>query len=336
VRILTEKDADPSVLEGRTLVVAGYGNQGRPQAINLRDSGYAVRIAARCGGQGWRTALDDGFEVSAIEEACREADVLLFLLPDEVQAEVFERAVVGNLRPGSALCFAHGFSVAFGGIRASGYDVVLVAPKGQGRRLREAYVNGTGLPCLFAVEKDVSGRARAIALALAWGLGCLRVGAFETSFREEAVSDLFGEQAVLCGGVTALIKCAFDVLVKRGYSPEVAYFECFHELKIIVDLFERYGFSGMRDLISGTAAYGSLKYGEEVISHDTRRRMEELFERIDGGTFAEEWLEEARRRTGELGLLRDRERDLLIERVGERIRRLFPEKSEPFREREKG
>ncbi len=325
MRILTDKDVDATLLEGKSIVVAGYGNQGRPQAMNLRESGFTVRIAARRGGKGWNAAREDGFDVATISEASREADVLMFLLPDEVQGEVFEKEISGNLRPGKTLCFAHGFSVAFGSIQTDEYDLVLVAPKGQGTRLRSAYLDGTGLPCLIAVERDVSGRARDIALAIAGGLGCLRVGAFETRFKEEAVSDLFGEQAVLCGGVTALIKCAFDVLTERGYSPEVAYFECFHELKIIVDLFERLGFSGMRDLISGTAAYGSLKYGEGIVTDETRSRMEELFSRIDNGKFAREWLEEASRGAEELESLRARERKLLIEQVGESIRKLFPE-----------
>jgi ketol-acid reductoisomerase len=326
MKLLTDKDACPSLLDGKRLVVAGYGNQGRPQAMNLRESGFTVRVAARSGGKGWKAAGDDGFEVSTIAEACRAADVLLLLLPDEVQGEVFEKEVAGNLPPGSAICFAHGFAIAFGSIRTDEYDLVLVAPKGQGGRLRRAYQEGTGLPCLLAVERDVSGSARDIALAVAWGLGCLRVGAFETSFKEEAVSDLFGEQAVLCGGVTALIKCAFDVLVERGYSPEVAYFECFHELKIIVDLFERYGFAGMRDLISGTAAYGSLRYGEGVVTGETRSHMEKLFDRIDDGEFARVWLREASGGRKELDSLRERERNLLIEVVGERIRRLFLER----------
>jgi len=335
MKLLTEKDARPSLLAGRRVVVAGYGNQGRPQAMNLRDSGVEVRVAARRGGKGWKTALKDGFDVSTIGEACRQADLLLFLLPDEVHGKVFDDEVAGNLPPKSAVCFAHGFSVAFGSIGAVDYDLLLVAPKGQGGRLRMAYLEGTGLPCLLAVERDVSGTARDIALAVAWGLGCLRVGAFETSFREEAVSDLFGEQAVLCGGVTALIKCAFDLLVERGYSPEVAYFECFHELKIIVDLFEQFGFSGMRDMISGTAAYGSMKYGERIVTGETRSRMEELFDRIDSGEFASDWLREASEGARELDSLRRRERSLLIEEVGERIRRLFPERGGAVRN-EKG
>jgi ketol-acid reductoisomerase len=197
---------------------------------------------------------------------------------------------------------------------------VLVAPKGQGASLREAFVAGSGLPCLVGVERDASGEAKKIALALAWGLGCLRIGAFETSFREEAVSDIFGEQAVLCGGMSALIKRAFDVLVRRGYSPEIAYFECFHELKIIVDLFTRLGLSGMRDVISGTAAYGSLRFGEDLIGADVEKKMETLFERIESGAFARAWLDENRGGAMEFAALREREKNLLIEAVGKRIR----------------
>ncbi len=326
--MLKAADADPALLEGKRIVVAGYGNQGRPQALNLRDSGFDVRIAARSGGEGRKRALEDGFEVGGIAELARAADILMLLLPDEVHGMVFRDVIAPNLVRGSAICFAHGFSVAFGEIETADHDLLLVAPKGQGIRLREAYRRDSGLPCLLAVEQDVSGSARGKALAVAWGLGCLRVGAFETSFREEAVSDLFGEQAVLCGGVPALIKCAFEVLVEKGFSPEVAYFECFHELKIIVDLFERYGLSGMRDMISGTAAYGSMKFGEGIISEATRRMMEELFDRIDSGEFARIWLEEARSGAKGLDALIERERDLEIERVGKKIRRLFPEERE--------
>ncbi|MCK4350651.1 MAG: ketol-acid reductoisomerase [Candidatus Krumholzibacteria bacterium] len=322
--MLKSADADPAILEGKRIVVAGYGNQGRPQALNLRESGLDVKIAARSGGESWKRAQDDGFEVGETAELSREADILLVLLPDEVHGTVFYDDIAPNLPHGAALCFAHGFSVAFGEIETADHDLMLVAPKGQGTRLREAYSRGSGLPCLLAVEQDISGNTLGKALAVAWGLGCLRVGAFETTFREEAISDLFGEQAVLCGGVPALIKCAFDVLVEKGFSPEVAYFECFHELKIIVDLFEQYGFSGMRGMISGTAAYGSMKFGEGLISEETKRLMEKLFERIESGEFARKWLAEARAGGEELHALIERERDLPIERAGERIRKLFP------------
>ena len=325
MRMYKSADADPRVLEGKRIVVAGYGNQGRPQALSLRESGFDVRVAARPKGEGWTRAHEDGFEVGSTAELAREADILILLLPDEVHGDVFRDDIAPNLPRGAAICFAHGFSVAFGEVETSDHDLILVAPKGQGTRLRDLYRAGSGLPCLLAVERDVSGRAQGLALAIAWGLGCLRVGAFETSFREEAISDLFGEQAVLCGGVPALIKCAFDILVEKGFSPEVAYFECFYELKIIVDLFEKHGFSGMRDMISGTAAYGSMKYGEVTVSDETRRILEGLFERIESGEFARRWLAEARAGGDELSRLIARERDLPIERVGERIRRLFPE-----------
>lgn len=320
MKIWTEADADPGILAEKTIAVAGYGNQGRPQALNLRDSGFRVIVGAREGRAGWRRALDDGFEVSKIAEAARRADVLMMLLPDEVQGEVFEGEIRRELKSGAALCFAHGFAVAFGEIVPGGFDCFLVAPKGQGARLREVYVAGSGLPCLLGVADGSSPEARKIALAVAWGLGCLRAGAFETSFREEAVSDLFGEQAVLCGGVVALAKRAFEVLVEKGYSPEVAYFECVHELEIIVDLFTRVGFAGMRDVISGTAAYGSLKFGEDLIDAGVRKRMETLLERIESGSFARAWLDENRAGGAELAALRDRERKLLIETAGKRVR----------------
>ncbi len=320
MRVFTDADADIGILRGKTIAVLGYGNQGRPQTLNLRDSGLRVIVGARQGRGAWKRAKEDGIEVMGLAEAAGRADVLMMLLPDEVQGEVFVGEVDGNLRRGAAICFAHGFSVAFGEIKTDRYDLVLVAPKGQGERLREAYVDGAGLPCLFGVERDVSGSARAIALGLARGLGCLRSGGFETSFREEAVSDLFGEQAVLCGGVPAVMKRAFDVLVRRGYRPEVAYFECFHELKIIVDLFTRLGFAGMRDMISGTAAFGSLAYGEGIIDERVEAAMEKLFDRIESGEFARAWLEEKRGGGRTLAELRERERGLPIETIGQQVR----------------
>ncbi|MFA4947788.1 MAG: ketol-acid reductoisomerase [Candidatus Krumholzibacteriia bacterium] len=320
MNIYMERDADRGILAGKTIAVAGYGNQGRPQALNLRDSGCAVIVGAREGGRGWRRAQEDGFAVATVAEAVRRADILMMLLPDEVQGEVYNDEIRGALRPGAALCFAHGFSVAFGGIEGEKFDLLLVAPKGQGERLRETYLEGSGLPCFVGVEHDASGDAKRIALAVAGALGCLRIGAYETSFREEAVSDIFGEQAVLCGGVSALMKRAFDVLVKKGHSPEVAYFECFHEVKIIVDLFSRLGLSGMRDVISGTAAYGSLKFGEDLIGDDVEKRMEKLYERIESGAFAKIWLDENRTGCKEFLKLREKERGLLIEKVGTEVR----------------
>jgi ketol-acid reductoisomerase len=320
MRIYTEKDSDSGFLSGKTIAVAGYGNQGRPQALNLRDSGCSVIVGARAGGTGWNRAREDGFEAATVVEAARRADILMMLLPDEIQGAVYRDEIRDALRPGAALCFAHGFSVAFGEIEADRFDCLLVAPKGQGGKLRETYLEGGGLPCFVGVGSDVSGNAKKIALAVAGALGCLRIGAYETSFREEAVSDIFGEQAVLCGGVTALMKRAFDVLVKNGHSPEVAYFECFHEVKIIVDLFSRLGLSGMRDVISGTAAYGSLKFGEDLIDDDVERKMERLYERIESGEFARIWLRENAAGCGEFRKLRENERGLLIETVGAEVR----------------
>jgi ketol-acid reductoisomerase len=325
MRVFNESAAKTVALEGRTIAVAGYGNQGRPQALNLRESGCRVIVGAREGGAGASRAREDGFEVARLADAARASDIFMMLLPDEVQGEVYRRDIRGALRPGAALSFAHGFSVAFGEIPREGFDLILVAPKGQGGRLREAYLAGTGLPCLVGVEHDVSGHAEGIALSLAAGLGCLRAGAYETSFREEAVSDLFGEQAVLCGGVPALVKRAFGVLVARGYRPEVAYFECVHELEIIVELFTRLGFSGMRDVISGTAAYGSLAFGEPLVGEDVERKMERLFEGIESGAFAKAWLEERRAGGGTLAALRARERELLVEKVGRSVRARMPD-----------
>ena len=323
VEVLTESDAPGGNLDGRRIIVLGYGNQGRPQALNLRESGFNVAVAARPGGKAWETAESDGFEVMEPQSGVVTADILMCLLPDEVQGHAWRDYIEDNLPKGSAICFAHGFAVTFGQIETGEYDLVMVAPKGQGGRLRSAYLEGSGLPCLLAVEHDATGIARDIALGIAKGLGCLRVGAFETTFREEALSDLFGEQAILVGGVPALIKEAFNLLVERGFNPEVAYFECMHELKIIVDLFSLHGLSGMRKVISGTAAFGGLKYGERLVTEETAAEMRRMFERIESGEFARVWLEEAAGGKKELEKLSEREEGLAIEDAGREVRKLF-------------
>ncbi|MBN2069887.1 MAG: ketol-acid reductoisomerase [Candidatus Krumholzibacteriota bacterium] len=323
MKLYTEKDSSPSILRNKRVVVMGYGNQGRPQALNLRDSGVDVVVSAREGRGGWRKALDDGFSPVGLEEGARVADILMFLLPDELQGKIYGELIAGNISEGATISFAHGFAVAFGEIGPGNFDLVLVAPKGQGERLRKAYLQGSGVACLVGVANDVSGEAQARALAIASALGCLRVGGFQTSFREEAVSDIFGEQAVLCGGVTGLVKAAYDLLIRRGFSPEVAYFECFEELKIIVDLFSERGFAGMREVISGTAAYGGLKYGEKLISDEVVSSMEELFEMIEKGEFARDWLEKSSRHPEALEDLRRKEAELLIEKTGKTVRRLY-------------
>ncbi len=324
MKFYTSDDVDRSVLEGRNIVVLGYGNQGRPQALNLRESGLNPTIAARRGGRSWQRAFEDRFRVVTLEEGAKEANILIFLIPDEIQRDVFTNQINGNLKNGSVICFAHGFAVAFGEIETNDYVLTLVAPKGQGERVRESYIEGSGLPCLVGVENDLYGDGMEVALAIADGLGCLRIGAFETTFREEAISDIFGEQAVLCGGVTALVKSAFDTLVKKGFSPEIAYFECMHELKIIVDIFSRVGFSEMRKLISSTAAYGGLRYGEALIDEEMGNKMEKLFEFIDSGGFARDWLKKSSGKDNFLEKLCEKENELLIEKVGKKIRNLFP------------
>ncbi|MCK4538840.1 MAG: ketol-acid reductoisomerase [Candidatus Krumholzibacteria bacterium] len=334
MKILKSSDADIGVLDGTRVVVMGYGNQGRPQALNLRDSGIDVSVAARPGGNGWDRAIEDGFAPLSIEDGAETADVLIYLLPDEVQGRLFDEVVSDRLRPGAAICFAHGFAVAFGKIETTDHDVILVAPKGQGESVRSSYLEGSGLPGLIGVENDVSGNAWDIALAVAAGLGCLRIGGFRTSFREEAVSDIFGEQAVLCGGVPALVKKAWELLVRKGFSPEVAYFECVQELKIIVDLITEKGFSGMREMISGTAAYGGLKYGESIITPETEEAMERLFEGIDRGDFARDWLKTSSSDRGELETFLRSENGSEIEKTGRTVRNLYGkgEDNEPAEE----
>lgn len=321
MKIYREKDADRKALEGRSIVVLGYGNQGRPQALNLRDSGLDVLVAARPDRQGWQSAGGDGFAPVTPEVGIEQADILLYLIPDEIQGDFFKSKVRDNMKKGSFICFAHGFAPAFGEIETDDYNLILVAPKGQGQKVRESYLAGTGVPALLAAENE---KGMKIALAIALALGSLRVGGFRTTFREEAVSDLFGEQAVLCGGVTALMKSAFDTLVDAGFSPEVAYFECVHELKIIVDILYSRGFNGMRKVISKTAAYGGLKYGEGIIGEATGEKMKGLLEFIESGGFAADWMNVSRERDILEDLI-NRERNSLLEETGAELRKLFPE-----------
>ena len=323
LKVYTEKDALRASVGDRLTVVLGYGNQGRPQALNLRDSGMKVAVAARRGGKAWERAESDGFHVMEVREGCASAQILMCLLPDEVQGRVYQDEIAPVLPHGSAICFAHGFSVAFGLIDTVFYDLIMVAPKGQGSALRSAYMEGSGIPCLLAVEHDLTGAAKILALAIAKGLGCLRVGAFETTFREEAVSDIFGEQSILVGGVPALVKEAFDLLVAKGFSPEVAYFECVHELKIIVDLIIQHGIAGMREVISGTAAYGGLKFGEKLVTPGTSAEMHRMFERIESGEFARGWLEESAGGKKDLAAMIEDEKELEIEKAGREVRKLF-------------
>jgi ketol-acid reductoisomerase len=324
MKVSTAADLNRNVLVGRPVAVIGFGNQGHAHALNLRDSGAAVRIGAREGGGGWNAAARAGFEPRSVADAVRDAEVVAVLLPDEMQAAVFAAGIAPALAPGAALVFAHGFSVAFGGIDVpDGHDVVLVAPKGQGHFLRKMYVAGGGLPAMGAIERDASGRARETMLSYAAMLGCLHAGVIETTFREEAVTDMFGEQAVLCGGVPELVKAAFETLVARGYAPEVAYIECLHELKIIVDLMFEGGMRHMRDRISRTAAWGSYQSGSRVVSAGTRAALNGILDDIESGRFASRWLEEARGGQEALNARMQSEAAHEIERAGVAVRALL-------------
>jgi len=295
MKVFTAADLADDYLENATVAVLGYGNQGHAHALNLRDSGTRVVVGARENGPSARAARGDNFDVMSIERATAAADVVAVLLPDEIQTEAFANEIAPALKSGATLVFAHGFAVAFDGFKIpAGHDVVLVAPKAQGHFVRSEYVEGRGVPGMIAVAVDASGRAQQKALSYASRIGCLRSGAIATTFREEAITDLFGEQAVLCGGVPELIKAAFDTLVARGYAPEVAYIECLQELKIIADLMYDGGLHYMRTHISRTAAWGSFTSGERLITAETRRALASMLDDIESGKFAREWIKEAR------------------------------------------
>jgi len=324
MNVFTAADLVEDYLKSATVAVLGYGNQGHAHAQNLRDAGTRVVIGARAGGASGAQAKSDGFEVMEVARATTAADVVAVLLPDEVQSESFAREIAPSLRKDATLVFAHGFAVAFDGIKIpAGHDVVLVAPKAQGHFVRSEFVAGRGVPCLLAVGADASGRAQQKALSYASRIGCLRAGAIETTFREEAITDLFGEQAVLCGGVPELVKAAFDELVARGYAPEVAYIECLQELKIIVDLMYEGGLHHMRTHISRTAAWGSFTSGERLVTDETRRALAAVLDDIESGRFAGEWMREARAGQKHLNARIEEESTHEIERAGRAARALM-------------
>ena len=293
-RIYTDQDASPEALQAATIAVIGYGSQGRAHARNLHDSGFRVVVGARKGGGAWRQAEADGFEVLSPSDAARSAQLVCLLTPDMTHREVYARDIEPNLAAGSALLVAHGFSILYGEVEPrSDLDVILVAPKGPGDLVRREFEIGRGVPCLFAVEQDSTGSARDKALAYAQGIGGTCAGAIETSFREETETDLFGEQAVLCGGATELVASGFRTLVDAGYKPEVAYFECLHELKLIVDLMYEGGFAKMLHFVSETAKYGDFVSGPRIINDETRERMKEVLGDIRSGAFARQWIAES-------------------------------------------
>ena len=292
-RLYWEKDADPSAIADKKVAVLGYGSQGTAHACNLRDSGVNVVLGLRPGGKTWQRAETEGWQPQAPEDAVRDADVICFLVPDMAQPKLYLESVAPNMKPGAALMFAHGFNIHYGSITApEGSDVILIAPKSPGALVRSQYQEGRGVPCLIGVHQDVSGTARETALAYAHGLGGTKAGVLETDFKEETETDLFGEQAVLCGGATELVKVGFETLVEAGYQPEVAYFECLHELKLIVDLLYEGGFARMHEFVSETAIYGDLTRGPRVIDDHVREQMRGILRDIQDGTFARQWTEE--------------------------------------------
>ena len=325
VRVYYDADTDRRRLATRTFAIIGYGSQGHAHALNLRDSGARVIVGLRPGGRSAEAARAAGLDVRSIAAAAAEADVIMLLVPDQDMRAIYDAGVAPALGPGKTLMFAHGFNIHYGEITPpAGVDVTMVAPKSPGHLVRSEYEAGRGVPALVAIHQDASGHALADALAYASGIGCTRAGVIETTFREETETDLFGEQAVLCGGVTALVKAGFETLTAAGYRPEMAYFECLHELKLIVDLMYRGGMQFMRYSISDTAEYGDYTRGPRLITDETRAEMLRILEEIRNGSFAREWLAENRAGRAEFERLRQADRDHEIERVGKVLRAMMP------------
>jgi ketol-acid reductoisomerase len=323
--IYYDGDADPAVVTSRKVAVIGYGSQGHAHALNLRDSGVDVRVGLREGSPSRAKAESAGLPVRVPAEAASEADVVMLLAPDTVQQAIYMQSIGPALRPGDALMFAHGFNVRFGLIDPpAGVDVVMVAPKGPGHLVRRTYEGGGGVPALLAVERDASGKAKALGLSYAWALGATRAGVLETTFKEETETDLFGEQVVLCGGLTSLIKAGFETLVEAGYQPESAYFECLHEVKLIVDLIYEHGISGMRYSVSTTAEYGDMTRGPRVISSAVRAEMKRILDEIQSGAFAEEWIAEYKNGLPNYKRLQREGAEHPIEKVGAELRAMMP------------
>jgi ketol-acid reductoisomerase len=323
--IYRENDVDRDALKGQRIAVLGYGSQGHAHALNLKDSGFDVRVGLREGSKSWAAAEEGGLRVLPTADASAEAQVVMILLPDTAQSAAFERDVAPNLQPGDLLMFAHGFNVHFNQIRpAESLDVAMVAPKAPGHLVRRTYAEGIGTPALLAVHQDATGTGKQRALTYAWGIGATRAGVIETTFAEETETDLFGEQAVLCGGVTSLIKAGFDTLVEAGYQPEVAYFECLHELKLIVDLLYEGGMGWMRYSVSDTAEYGDYTRGNRVVDDRAREEMRRILAEVRNGSFASEWVLEAKAGFPKFEAMRKTEREHVIEEVGAELRRMMP------------
>ncbi len=324
VKVIRDEDADESILKDKTIVIIGYGSQGKAQANCLRDSGIKVIIGVRGDGNSFQQAKDEGFEVYPISEAAEKGDVIHILLPDEVQADIYKKEIKKHMKAGKALCFSHGFNICFKRITApADVDVIMVAPKSPGSEERKQYLAGFGVPGLIAVKQNPSGKARDIALAMAKAMHFTKAGVLECTFEQETYEDLFGEQAVLCGGVTELVKAGFDTLVEAGYPPEMAYFECLHELKLIVDLMYNGGFTGMWKAVSNTAKYGGLTRGRKIITDKTRKVMKKMLKDVESGKFAREWVRECKKGKPVLTKLQEEDFNHPIEKVGQEIRSLF-------------
>ncbi len=323
-QLFYDTDADLSLLNNKTIAIIGYGSQGHAHALNLKDSGMDVIVGLYKGSKSESKAFSDGLHVYSVSEACEKADWIMILLPDEFQKDVYLKEIEPNLKEGKILSFAHGFNIRFGLIKPPSFvDVVMIAPKGPGHTVRWEYQNGQGVPALFAVEQDSSGNARSLAMAYAKGIGGTRAGILETNFKEETETDLFGEQAVLCGGLSELVKSGFETLVEAGYQPELAYFECLHEVKLIVDLMVKGGLSQMRDSISNTAEYGDYVSGKRLINSDTKKEMQKILKDIQDGTFAKNFVEECDKNKPLMTKLREENSKHEIEKVGKGLRSMF-------------
>jgi ketol-acid reductoisomerase len=323
--VLYEKDADRSLIAGRKVAIIGYGSQGHAHALNLKESGVDVRVGLREGSSSVKKAEEAGLKVTSVAQASAEADLIMVLLPDTEHGPVYDAEIAPNLNEGDALFVSHGFSVRFDEIKPpAGVDVALVAPKGPGHLVRRTYTEGGGVPCLIAVHQDATGKAWDLALSYADAIGGSRAGVLKTTFEEETETDLFGEQVVLCGGLTALVQAGFETLVEAGYQPESAYFECLHELKLIVDLMYEQGIGGMRYSISHTAEYGDVTRGPRIVTADTKAEMKRVLGEIQDGTFAKEWIGEWRSGHKNFDALRKAGEEHQIEEVGGRLRQMMP------------
>ena len=323
-KMFYEKDTNLGLLQGKKIAVIGFGSQGHAHALNLHESGVDVIVGLYEGSKSWNKAKEAGLEVTTTSEAAKNADIIIILVPDEKQAKLYREEIEPYLEDGNALVFAHGFNIHFKQIvPPSNVDVFMIAPKGPGHMVRRTYTEGSGVPCLIAVEQDYSGKAKDLALAYANGIGGARAGVLETTFKDETETDLFGEQAVLCGGITALIKAGFETLVEAGYEPENAYFECMHEMKLIVDLMYQGGMAAMRYSISDTAEYGDYVTGSRIITDETKKEMKQVLTEIQNGTFAKKWLLENQVGRPTFNAMRRMEAEHPIEKVGKELREMM-------------